>query len=78
MPSHHTEAELHLILNSVSFLLLADPKIMFAAAAGSSLDPTTHHVVQAAVGSVLWQAGSMERERLKRRLIYSPWISVQI
>lgn len=29
----------------------------------------SHHILQAAVGSVLWQAGSMEWERLKRRLI---------
>lgn len=35
----HTEAEVPLILKTVSFLLSADPKIMLAAAAGSSLAP---------------------------------------
>lgn len=39
MPSHHTEAGLPPILKSVAFLLSADPQIMFAAAASSSLAP---------------------------------------
>lgn len=68
MPSHHTEAELPLILKTVSFLLSADPKIMLAAAAGSSLAPAIPPC-SAGCSGICAVAGSMEWERWKRRLM---------